>query len=84
MIILAPSYKCGEVHIQSCKCFETIKSMQDFLESINTPFASFSLCPYAFEITEHGIKAYDDEFHSKYVFPHTYNSRKKAKTNENI
>ena len=79
MILLSPTQRAGSVHIQSCKVFESIKDMVEYLESITSKWDNFSVCPIAYELsTASGIKLFSDEWHRQYVYPYTYNSRMKV------
>lgn len=80
MILLCPITKMGSVHIQSCKCFETIADMVEFLCSVTVKWDRFSICPEAYELsTRTGIKRFTDEWHKEYVYPYTLNSRTREK-----
>lgn len=78
MILLSPLSKLGSVHIQSCKYFETVLDMTEFLKSITSRWDSFSVCPEAFELSIAGIQRFSDEWHSLHVYPFTLNTRMKA------
>jgi len=78
MILLTPLSKLGSIHIQSCKCFETVSDMSEFLKSITRKWDSFSVSPEAYELSAYtGIKRFSVEWHELYVYPYTLNTRMK-------
>jgi hypothetical protein len=52
--------------------------MIKFLKQVDGPYNKFSICPVAYSISViGGIKEMDNEWHKKYVYPYTYNTRKR-------
>lgn len=75
MILLAPISKLGSVHIQSCKVFNSLIGMKEFLLSIDSKWNAFSICPEAYSLELDGITKHSDDWHRTFVYPFTYNSR---------
>jgi hypothetical protein len=75
----------GKVCLSSCKAYETLEQIQEFLFSIEYRWNQFTICPIVYEIqSNQKILPLSDAEHETFVWPYSYNSRHRKEILEEI